>query len=241
VLLLVLDRYHLGDPLFVSRLARDLLAHRGPLLLVHDSAEEGERALEGEGADAARVDGRLTAASEGERALVERALRELNRRITHELNEAGLPVVRALGVDRGLLKRGADGALTAGRVGWLGTLAGQGALPVVGALVAGPDGRPVEADAASAAAALARALEGEGARPTVLFLTTDRRPGLFAGGVRLEAVNAAALPASAPLGDAAGVRRIGGTVRVRLTGYAALRAEGEPEGTDVTASPAEAG
>ncbi|MCH7640070.1 MAG: hypothetical protein IH855_11505 [Bacteroidetes bacterium] len=38
-LLVYLDAYHLGDPLFLRGFARDVEAHVGPLILVHGSGK----------------------------------------------------------------------------------------------------------------------------------------------------------------------------------------------------------
>lgn len=156
MLVVYLDPYFLGDPLFVPGLAQDLAARPGGLVLVHGSGERGERALESIGR-VPRARGGVWEAEDAEgREVVERAIRDLNREIAHELNEAGVSAIRVMGADRGLLK--ADGgALAAGRAGWLGELAGQGVVAVVAALVDGAD-RPVEADAAEAAGVLAVAL-----------------------------------------------------------------------------------
>lgn len=234
VLILYLDRYHLGDPFFLPAFARDVKAHAEGLVIVHGSGEAGERALEAEGLLPEWRGGVLVVGSDHERALVERAARDLNRRVVHELNEAGVSALRMLGADRGLLREGVNGGLDAGRVGWLDALVRQGAVPVVATLVAGMEGGPlVEADPAAAAVALVRAFEGE-EPPTVAFLTTNRRAGLFAGAERLPAIAVSVLPADGTLPEPDAIRRAAAEgVRVKLITSAALRGAGVPEGTEV--------
>lgn len=154
-----LDPYFLGDPLFVPGLARDLAARGAGLVLVHGSGERGERALESLGRMPRQSDGVWETDDEAGRAAVERATRELNRELAHELNEQGVASIRALAADRGLVK--ADGAGVApGRTAWLGDLVRQGVVAVVASLVV-RDGALGEADAAAVAGTLAAALEGE--------------------------------------------------------------------------------
>jgi len=184
--LLVLDRYHLGDPLFPRALARVVRGGVGPLMIVHDSGDAGERALEATGALVERRDGALVTGTIEEKALVERAVREQNRQIAHELTEEQVSTVRVMGTDRGLLRL-EGGALHVGRTDWLATLAAQGAVPVVGGLAASLEG-PVEVDATRAALALGAAL---GTPPELLYLARDTR-----GGVRRAGAPVAELPAA---------------------------------------------
>ena len=162
-MVLLLDAYHLGDPLFLTGLARDLAARAGGpgaggAVLVHGSGERGERALESLGLVPEAEGGVWRTETDEQAGAVERATRALSREIAHELNEAGVASVRVLGADRGLLKPTADG-VEAGRTGWLGALVGQGVVVVVASLVGGAGGGALaEADPAAAAAALAGAL-----------------------------------------------------------------------------------
>ncbi|MDT7857348.1 hypothetical protein RQM47_11915 [Rubrivirga sp. S365] len=196
-MVLLLDAYHLGDPLFLTGLARDLAARAGGAVLVHGSGERGERALESLGLLPEAVGGAWATATDEEAAAVERATRALSREIVHELNEAGVSAVRALGADRGLLKR-SGGGVVAGKTAWLQTLVGQGVVAVVASLVAAADGGPLaEADPAAATAALAGALE----EPVTVLL----KKGLPSGG---GAVSLAAPPTRAALGDPDGAGRL---------------------------------
>ena len=153
-----LDPYFLGDPLFVPGLARDLAARGAGLVLVHGSGERGERALESLGRTPRATDGVWETDDEPGRAAVERATRELNRELAHELNEQGVASVRVLGADRGLVKPSGAG-VAAGKTAWLGDLVRQGVVAVVASLVS-RDGAHVEADPAAVTVALADALGG---------------------------------------------------------------------------------
>ena len=160
-----LDAYPLGDPLFVTGLARDLEARakrRLPgLVLVHGAGEAGERAVEGTGAVVRREGGIVVAESEEAKRVVERAARDLNRQIVHELNEAGVAALRVIGADRGLLKRSEGGGARVGKAGWVADLVRQGVVVTVATLVDDGGDALLEVDPAAAAGALAQAL-GEG-------------------------------------------------------------------------------
>ena len=140
---LLLDAYHLGDPLFLGGLARDLAARAATgadgLVLVHGSGERGERALEALGLAPTATDGVWDAGTDEQAAAVERATRELNREVAHELNEAGVASVRVVGADRGLLKAG-GGSVIATKTNWLAALVRQRVVAVVAALVGGGGG-----------------------------------------------------------------------------------------------------
>ncbi len=167
---LYLDRYHLGDPLFLNRLARDLAAFQQPILLVHGPGEDAERALEAEGRLPEWRGSVLAVGTPEEAETVGRAARGLNRRIAHALNEAGVAAVRLDGGSRGLLRAGAGGSVEEGEAGWLSPLVRQGAVPVVAALVPDPAGVH-QVDAGAVVAVLAGALGEEGGAPaTAVFL-----------------------------------------------------------------------
>lgn len=223
LLLVYLDRYHLGDPLFLQRFAPTVKAHEGPLVLLHGAGEAAERALEAEGRIAERVDGVLVIETEAERALVERAARERNRRIVHDLNDAGVSALRLTGTDRGLLRQEAGDGVTVGRTAWLRPLVRQGVVPVVALLATGAEGHAVEAPPGAALAALARALGAEGEAPVVVLLTEARE----------HTGEGASLPAQLEADVGRGVLAEG--VRVRLVHPTALRGVGLPAGSDLPA------
>jgi len=155
---LYIDRYHLGDPLFLNRLSRDLLDLEGGKVLVHGPGEDGERMIEAEGGITKWDQGMLTVGSDAERGIVERATRDLNRRIAHGLNDAGVPSVRIDGASRGLLHHQDDGTVGLGPVTWLRELVEQGGVPVVAALAPSEDGPMVQVHPGAVVGLLARAL-----------------------------------------------------------------------------------
>ena len=226
-LLVYLDAYHLGDPLFLRGFARDVEAHVGPLILVHGSGEEAERALEARGF--------LTEEEKNGPAaqqLVERAIRDLNRRIVHELNDAGVPAVGVFGVDRGLLRRSGRGDVEAGKVDWLVALVRQGGIPVVGGLVRSSANEFTEADPAQVLVALAQAVEAAaGVDATVVAFTTNRKAGLFDGAKHIPTLSVNDLSSFPSVTEVEVLQRVAASVRVRLTTPHALAGEAPPDGT----------
>jgi hypothetical protein len=236
-MVLYFDAYSLGDPLFATALGRDVKARGAGLVLVHGSGEAGERALEAAGAWPSADSGVWRVSTDAEADAVERAVRDLNRRLSHEINEAGAAVVGVVG--RGLLRvdPSVGSGTAAGRTDWLADLVGKGATAVVASMASSPGGGGLlgaglrETDAAAASAALARALG-----TFVGVLVTGR--GSTLGADRLSADDAVA---SGRLADAAGVRRIVASgVAVRAVALPAVRTPGVPEGTwigDATVTP----
>ena len=228
---LYLDPYFLGDALFLGGFARDLAARPpgAPLVVVHGSGEAGERAVEALGEPAVAERGVWAVRSPAARAAVVRAARELGRSVVHELGEAGVAGVRVAGLDRGLLTW--DGAaLRAGRTDWLRTLAEQGGVPVVAALAA-RDGTAEDADPATAAAVLARALGAD----AVTALLTGRAPHVEDPDGRVARLPADALGTVRGVPDADALRRIlAAGADVRLTSLAGLRRPAERLGTLVS-------
>jgi hypothetical protein len=191
--LVYLDRYHLGDDLFLNDLAQRLgrtPAGEPLCLFVHGSGEKVERTLEGQGRFPERTDaGVLDVTDAAAVALVERALRETNQTLVARLTDEVVSAVGVQGVDRDVLKLADDGAVTAGRVGWLEALLKQRVVPVVSAMAMHPaEGRPREVPPTDALVALARALDF--AEAVAVVFTTSRRDGLPVpeGGVRSAAV-----------------------------------------------------
>lgn len=124
MLTLILDDYHLGDPMFAGRLARAVEKRTVPLVLVHDSGEEGGRALEALGKIVERDEsGVWPVGTDEERRIIERATRDLNRKLVAEMNENGVPAVRITGLDRGLLSLDQEGVLRCRRRDWIRSLA----------------------------------------------------------------------------------------------------------------------
>ncbi len=196
---LYLDDDHLDDPFFVAGLAQRMARRKAlpPCLLVHGSGERAERLLEAEGLFPERAGGLVRVRTPREAALVEQALRQVNRRLVGTLTDAVVHAVGFHGVDRGLLRLEADGTVTAGRVGWVRALLGQRVVPVVSTLVrAGQRGAAQQAPLPAVTLALARALGGV----VVVFFTRTEQPGLFEGealrpDAAVEALPEALLPA----------------------------------------------
>ncbi len=229
MLLVLLDAFHLGDPLFIPQLARDAAARKEGTVFVHGSGEAGERAIEALGGIARQVDGVWQTTTPAEAADVERATRDLNRRLVHEMNEAGAPAVRVMAADRGLVARAPGGTLRAGRTAWLETLVRQNAVPVIASLIDTGADALQEADPAGVAAVLADALGAS----AVVLLQTGRTPGVPGdGGPRADASLA---EARASLPDAALAERLVTASRtpVFATTPASLRAPGRPVGTQI--------
>ncbi|MFN3596228.1 MAG: hypothetical protein ACK41D_03045 [Rubricoccaceae bacterium] len=230
LLIVYLDAYHLGDPLFIDRFARIAKACAHPLVLVHGTGEAAELALEGSGREPAREGGVLRLAHADDAETVARAGRELSRRLVHALNEAGVSALRVTGADRGLLRATADGALEAPGAAWVAALARQGAVPAVLALVRGEVTAPLrEVDPAAAAAALARATGG-----TLVALArsaTGRLPE-----------RAAPAEAAALAGDPEGFARLAASgLPLRLAPPGSLAGpEAQPPGIAVSERPATA-
>ncbi|MEM1056740.1 MAG: hypothetical protein AAGI52_14555 [Bacteroidota bacterium] len=159
MLVFYIDPYPLGDPLFLTGLARDLKARLdvggSGLILVLGSGEEGDRAIEALGAEPRREAGALAFANDEEASAVERAARDLHRRVVDALNEAGISAVRIAASDRGLFREGGS----VGKARWVRDLALQRAVPVVLAVAEDEQGVVRDLDPATLAGRLATALE----------------------------------------------------------------------------------
>ena len=203
--LLYLDRYHLGDPLFVKNLAKHI--QQGPTrecLIVHGSGEKVERTFEAQGLFPERTRGVLDVETTEQKRLVERAVREANQEIVGSLTDEVISTVGIQGTDRGLLRlsssagkethgdgphgdglqgdgapatpSGKDIEIKTGKVGWLEALLKQQVIAVVSALAKSESGVH-EIWTADAATALADALS-DGFDITAVMLTTGDRPGI---------------------------------------------------------------
>ncbi|MEL6705442.1 MAG: hypothetical protein AAFU38_10410 [Bacteroidota bacterium] len=178
-MLLFLDDYHLGDPLFLSGLAQDLARSQRPALLLHTGREAAATALEAVGVldPESMLEGELGAHS----AVVERSVRDENRSIAAALTEAGVAAVRLMASDRGLVQPG-RARLVLGDSAWIGTLLRQRSCLVLAAMDA-RGAAPRLLDPATLAAQLGTTL----GLPIVL-LTTGRASGLVVDGEVAETV-----------------------------------------------------
>lgn len=204
--LVALDRDRLGDALFLQSLAQHIqkaMPGAPTCLFVHGSGEKLDRTLEAQGVFPERTDDGILQVERPEEAqLVERAVREMNQSIVGMLTDEVVPAVGIQGVDRGLLRTDADGALTTGGLGWLEALLKQHVIPVISALVPGDDSPYArEVPLADAVLALANGLsDAFTCRPTV-FTATGHAGLMDATGTpneaSLDAVSSDAVPARA--------------------------------------------
>lgn len=177
--LLYLDDYHAGDVLFVQSLARSLARSKNRrVAIVHGSGEHAERALEAEGIFRKRAQGVIPVETAAEHMLVERALRQVNRKITAQLTDAVVPAVGIIGSDRRLFVV-RDGELLADDVGWLEKLVQQEIVPVVGVFAVDEiSGRTGEVPIHIATEVLTAALHP---KTRVIVFTRTNLPGVMRG------------------------------------------------------------
>ncbi|QXD14258.1 hypothetical protein GQ464_012470 [Rhodocaloribacter litoris] len=193
---LYIDPEHQANPLFWQGLGR-ALAGAGPrmphTLLVHGSGNRLQSWLEAEG--------RFADDEPPPPDLVERLLRMETHRIVGLLTDAGVPAVGLQGSDRGLLRRDADGSVTAPGARWVRDLARRRAVPVIAAQAAGG-----EVPLLLAVEALTRQLADEPLR--IVFFTRTNRPGVVEQGRLRDVLPAAELEATGVVADPAPVRTL---------------------------------
>ena len=227
--LLYLDDFHAGDVLFVRSLAQALarMADRR-VIAVHGTGEHAERALEGEGIFRSRVGGLMPVETPAEHALLERALRHANRKITGALTDAVVPAVGVIGHERGLF-RVVDGQVQAGNIAWIETLGRQGVVPVVAAFAADDStGRTGEVPLHLAVEALHAGLTGEG---RVIVFTKTNLPGIMKTGKSEDAVDLHDVD-SGIVADVHAITHVASkNIPLLLTNSTALAATGGPAGT----------
>ncbi|PEN14744.1 acetylglutamate kinase [Longibacter salinarum] len=181
--IIYLDRYHLGDPLFVKKMAKQIT--QGPqrdCLIIHGSGEKVERTLEAQGIFPERRRGVLDVDSKEHKRLVERAVREANKEIVGSLTDEVVSTVGIQGTDRGLLRvaqhDGEEGdEVSTGKTGWLEALLKQHVVGVVSSLAKSDGGGVREVWTADAVTAIASALK-ESLDPTVVFLSKTGQAGV---------------------------------------------------------------
>jgi acetylglutamate kinase len=226
---LYLDDHHAADALFVQSLARSLArVGKARFLLVHGSGEHGRQVLEGQGIFRHRVDGILPVETPEEHALVERSLRQLNRKITSILTEAVVSSVGIIGSDRGLLV--VDGSnLMVKRMDWLVSLIEKGVIPVIASYASEANSeRMGEVALHRTVAAIVKRLSSSA---TAVAFTTTNLPGVMRGGkpepeVALDVIDerwVADLPALGKL--------VSQNIRVLLTNSTRLSDPNGPSGT----------
>ena len=220
---LYLDRYHLGDPLFLTGFARDVQHLGAPCLLVHGTGEGAERALEAQGRFPTFEDGVLQVGSAEDQRVVARAARELNRQIVHTLNDASVAAVGLEASGRGLVQRSESG-FSVGKVSWLRDLLAQGVVPVVVALMTGSEGEAQEANGGAVSGALACALTEAGMPATVAFMTKNGQNGLFSSDKVLGEIGVEGVPQGTMAEPEALREAVGTGANVLVTSRSGLRA-----------------
>lgn len=180
VSLLYLDRFHLGDPLFLQALGR-ALARRDPKqlrpIIVHGQGEYVQRRLESEGLFLEMHRDVHVATTTEEARLIQTALRDLNRWLVGLLTEAVVPAVGFMGSDRGLLLQD-DDRITVGRISWVERLLEEAVVPVIAATAAGPEGAVDPVDSPR----LVQALNAHfGEKSEVVMFTTNNLGGIMSG------------------------------------------------------------
>lgn len=149
------------------------------MILVHGAGEHAQRALEAEGIFRTRDKGLLPVESAAEHALVERALRHVNRKITGALTDAVVPAVGVIGNERGLFRM-RDGQVQADNVGWLEDLGRQGVVAVLAAFAVDElSGRTGEVPVHLAVETVARMMK---APAQAVVFTKTNLPGIMRGG-----------------------------------------------------------
>lgn len=176
LLIIYLDRYHLGDAMFLQALGRSmarLSRARRPAIVLHGPGEHVERALEAEGIF---VDGGIDAMNSAEaRSTALLAIHDLNQRLCGMFTEAMAPAVPVRAADRRLFERGLP--VSEARMRWVSQLAAMPALPVIAGTVAA-DEDSIIGDPISLLGQLVEA--GADKNLPVLFTRTNL-PGLMDG------------------------------------------------------------
>lgn len=236
--LLYLDRYHMGEEIFLKNLARTLAGKHGtapPAMIVHGSGEAAERVLEGEGLFPERRGGVLQVTSPREVELVDRAVRQFNKKLVDLLTDEIVPAVGIQGINRNVLRLTEDGTLVIGNVGWIEQLIEQKTVPVISAVAYDVEGQIREVNAAKAATGISQSLPSLDV--TVVFFTKNNRPGIAADDGIQEEVTVSQLPAEVlPEPDA--VREVARSgLPVLVTDVRGLVEEEGPVGTAVYEQP----
>ncbi len=135
VSLLYLDRYHLGDPLFLQALgqsiARTVDTSLRPII-IHGQGDEAQKRLEGQGIFIEAERDVYTGKTEVERHIIETAHRELNRRLVSLLTESIVPAVGFMGADRNLVRVMDEQVRMGGGLTWLRDILDRRVVPVIG-------------------------------------------------------------------------------------------------------------
>lgn len=202
LLILYLDREHVGDSRFVKELSARLtrLGSSGPYrLVVHESGPQTEQALEGRGLFVDRANGVFDTSSAREQELVERSIRQTNRRVVSLLTDHQVASVAVQGAAKGLFTWTRDEGLQVGEVAWIRDLLSKYVTPVVSGLaVDQPSGEIRELPGVLTVSALTDAFED--ISPIVVYFTTDKGLGIRREGEWLDIVGMDRLTEEDPIG-----------------------------------------
>lgn len=239
LLLLYLDREHLGDTMFIKELASRLtrLGMEGPpRAVIHGSGPQTEQALETEGLFLERSKGVFPVSSPREQALVERSIRETNQRMVSLLTELHVASVGIQGVDRKLFQRSKEQLIQVHNPQWIEQLAQQYVTPVISTLgVDTSSGQIHELSAPLAVNAFARASSFD--TVTVVCFTTGKGLGIQRNGEWQSQMPVEELTSEDPIVDLEAVKQLAAQdVPVLLTSGRGLSAEHGLRGTRVVLS-----
>ena len=126
--------------------------------------------------------GLFIAETQEHRLLIERALLEQNQHIHNTLNEAGIACIRALGAQRGLLRRFSDGSIGAGRVDWLEASTSKAVYPIIASSI---PSEHTSVEVAVTAATIALAKKTYASPSTIVFFSRKGRAGIYKDGTHL--------------------------------------------------------
>ncbi len=208
LLILYLDREHVGDSRFVKELSARLtrLGPEGPYRVVaHESGPQTEQALEGRGLFVERVNGVFDISSAREQEIVEQSIRETNRRIVSLFTEHQVASVSVQGAAKGLFSWSRENGLEVGDGTWIRELFEKYVTPVVSGLaVDGTSGGVRELPGVLTLSGLRAAFED--ISPLVVYFTTDKGLGIRRGDTWLGTIGVDELTSEDPIGHLQTVR-----------------------------------
>lgn len=226
------------DREWTSRLAAAIVAHAGPVVLVHGGGKEVTELQRVLGAEPEWREGLRVTTPEALRAVSMVLSGVVNKRLAAALIGAGAEAAGISGEDGPLLLAepaqggalGRTGAIREVRARLLETLLAAGIVPVVSPVSRGPDGTPLNVNADDAAAAVAAALGAE------RFLMVSNVPGVLDGGERIPRISAEQVEPLIESGVASG----GMAPKLRAAARAAGAGAGEVRigGLDLLSDPA---
>ena len=239
LLILYLDREHVGDSRFVKELSARLtrLGSEGPYRIVaHEGGPQTEQALEGRGLFVERANGVFDISSAREQEIVEQSIRQTNRRVVSLLTDHQVASVSVQGSAKGLFTWSHANGLRVGEVEWIGDLFTKYVTPVVSGLaVDEATGEIRELPGVLTVSALTAAFED--ISPLVIYFTTDKGLGIRRGDRWQDTIGADQLTSEDPIGHLPTVRGlVDRGVPVLLTSGRGLKEDRGLRGTRVVRS-----